>query len=149
MLDHVPTRDEIDAFSPAQRIAMLKAAIPRIVQPYFPHAPHAPQALFLLDNRREAFYGGAAGGGKSDALLMSALQYVDVPHYSALIIRRSYADLAMAGAIMERAESWLGATQARKKDGGKFWLFPTGEDPRDLTGAARLSFGYVRYPRDV
>ena len=28
---------------------------------------------------KEAFYGGAAGGGKTDALLMAALAYVDIP----------------------------------------------------------------------
>jgi hypothetical protein len=52
-------------------------------------------------------YGGAAGGGKSDALLMSALRYVDVPGYSALILRRTYADLSLPGAIMDRAKAWL------------------------------------------
>jgi len=30
----------------------------------------------------DAFYGGAAGGGKSDALLMAALQYIDIPGYA-------------------------------------------------------------------
>ncbi len=47
------------------------------------------------------------GGGKSDALLISALQCVDVPGYAALPWRRTYADLLLPGALMERAEAWL------------------------------------------
>jgi len=85
-------------------------------------------------------YGGAAGGGKSDALLMAALQYVDVPGYSAMILRRTYADLAKPGAIMDRATAWLGQTDAHKRDMGKRWEFP---------GGGTLSFGYVSRPQDV
>ena len=33
----------------------------------------------------EVLYGGAAGGGKSDALVIEALRQVGVPHYRALI----------------------------------------------------------------
>ncbi len=41
---------------------------------FIPHVPTPHQAAFLLLDCLEAFYGGAGGGGKSDALLMSALQ---------------------------------------------------------------------------
>src|SRR6266508_6612551 len=90
------------------------------------------QALFLLLDCREAFYGGAAGGGKSDALLMAALQYVDVPGYSALLLRRTYAELEKSDGLIPRADAWLSNTDARRHDGGKLWTFPSG---------ARLEFG--------
>lgn len=79
-------------------------------------------------------YGGAAAGGKSDALLMAALQFVDVPGYSALILRRSFTDLALPGALMDRAAAWLANTPARPIGGGKSWEFPSG---------ATLNFGYL------
>jgi len=79
---------------------------------YIPQAPTVKQAAFLLLPVIEAFYGGQPGGGKSSALLMAALQYVDVPGYSALLLRRTYADLALAGALMDRARSWLVGTDA-------------------------------------
>lgn len=124
--------------SPAERVELLTAALPRGLDPYVPHPPHPPQSLFLVDRGREAFYGGAAGGGKSDALLMSALQYVDVPRYSALIIRRTYGDLTLPGAIMDRCQDWLSGTDARPV-GGKGWLFPSG---------ARITFGHIFHPKD-
>ena len=35
----------------------------------------------------EALYGGAAGGGKSDAMLAEALRQVNVPNYRGIIFR--------------------------------------------------------------
>lgn len=79
-------------------------------------------------------FGGAAGGGKSDCLLMAALQYVDEPGYAALILRRTYADLALPNAIMDRADQWLRPTDAKWNDDTKTWTFPSG---------ATLTFGYL------
>lgn len=114
---------------------------------YIPHTPTAKQAAFLLLNNREAFYGGAAGGGKSDALLMAALQYVDVPGYSAILFRRTYADLTLPGALMDRAAEWLRPWMengtVRWIDKEKTYVFkcPSG-------GTATLSFGYLENEND-
>lgn len=90
-------------------LTQLKAALTPKLSRYIPHTPTPKQAAFLLLSCREAFFGGAAGGGKSDALLMAALQYVDIPNYSAILFRKSYADLTLPGALMDRAAQWLGA----------------------------------------
>lgn len=68
------------------------ALTPRTTE-YIVHRPYPKQAAFMILDCKEAFYGGAAGGGKSDALLMCALQYVDQPGYSAIIFRKTFADL--------------------------------------------------------
>ena len=72
------------------------------------YTPHRKQQLALWAYERvpELCYGGAAGGGKTDYLLMAASQYCDYPEYAALILRKTYADLALPGAIMDRAISW-------------------------------------------
>lgn len=121
-------------------VAVLRAADARkSPASYIPHKPHPRQAAFLACTELEALYGGAAGGGKSDALLMSALQYVHVPGYTALLLRRTYADLAQPGAIMERARSWLAGTAAKWNEQRKQFVFPSG---------AILQFGYMETAND-
>jgi predicted phage terminase large subunit-like protein len=122
--------------------AMQLARAARLIQQnsrYIPHAPTLRQLMFLALDDLEDFYGGAAGGGKSDALLMAALMYVHVPQYAALILRRSYADLALPGAIMDRAHEWLNGTDAKWSEVDKTWTFPSG---------ATLTFGYLQYEND-
>lgn len=104
-----------------------------------PHTPHPKQKEFLALNCREALYGGAAGGGKSDALLMAALQHVDVPGYAAIIFRRSLTDAKLADAIMDRADEWLRPTAARFITQDRTWVFPSG---------ATLSFGFLNEEPD-
>ena len=103
------------------------------------HVPTPKQQAFLLLNCLDAFYGGSAGGGKSDAILMAALQYVDCPKYNALILRRTFTDLDEPGAIMHRAKEWLAGTDARWREHSKTFVFPSG---------ANLTFGYLDGPSD-
>ncbi len=106
---------------------------------YVPHTPHPKQAEFLALDTLEALYGGAAGGGKSDALLMGALQHVHVPGYAALLLRRTFRDLNQPDAIMARSHEWLRGTDARWNDRDKRWTFPTG---------STLTFGYLDTDKD-
>lgn len=106
---------------------------------YIPHAPHVKQHAFLWLHCQEALFGGAAGGGKSDALLMAALQWVDTPGYAAIILRRTFADLSLPGAVMDRSKEWLAGTDAKWNDNAKTWQFPNG---------GTLTFGYLQTAKD-
>ena len=121
---------------------VLKYLEPR--KPLFcPEEPSVTQQVFLRSYALEGLFGGAAGGGKSSALLMSALQYVDVPSYSAILFRRTYADLALPGALMDRFKSWVTQYDDVSWNANSYVAtFPSG---------ARISFGYLNnvndYPR--
>src|SRR5882757_1647282 len=107
---------------------------------FCPQIPTERQKLFLsLSDEREVFYGGAAAGGKSSALLMAALEYVDVPDYAALLLRRTYADLSKPGALLDRAAQWFRGKGARWNDQKKQWTFPSG---------AKITFGYLESETD-
>lgn len=119
--------------SPSELKALVRLATPRMTK-YIIQRPTEPQAAFLLADAREVLYGGAAGGGKSSAALMAALQYVDVPGYAAIIFRKTFADLAKPGALMDRAREWLGPTDAVWNEQKHSWRFPSG---------ASLTFGHL------
>lgn len=105
-----------------------------------PHLPTERQLAFLASEAFESLYGGAAGGGKSDALLMDHARFFDVPGYAGLLLRRTYTDLSLPGALMDRARAWWATTGASWNDREKRWTFPSG---------ASLSFGYCESPQDV
>jgi predicted phage terminase large subunit-like protein len=104
------------------------------------HTPWPTQLEFLNLDAEEALFGGAAGGGKTDAAIMGALQYVDRPNYSAAIFRRQKADFSMPTSILERTRSWLQGTAAQWDEKMHGFRFPSG---------ATLHFGWGRTLNDI
>src|ERR1700737_5021673 len=107
---------------------------------YCLHVPTPKQFAFLLCPRREAFFGGAAGPGKTEALLMAALQPVEHARYSALLLRRTFRQLNQSNSIMNRARQWLAGTDAVWNTTDKRFTFPSG---------ATITFGNLDSEDDV
>lgn len=86
----------------------------------------------------EALYGGAAGGGKSDALLAEALRQVGIHHYRGLIVRRTFPQLeALISRSMEIYPAVYPGARYNKTDG--VWRFPSG---------AVVIFGSMQHEQD-
>ena len=88
---------------------------------------------------REVFFGGAAGGGKTLSLLAAALQFVETPGYSALLLRRTFPDLKKPGCLIPLSKLLL-TGKASYNQTEKEWTFPSG---------AKLCFGYCDTDDDV
>lgn len=107
---------------------------------YWPYAPWRKQKMFTEVCAKEVFYGGAAAGAKTSALLMAALSYVHVPGYAALILRRDFKRLSLPNSIMDRCKQWLRDTDARWNGSDNAFRFPASN--------AIVQFGYIDNPED-
>ncbi len=105
--------------------------------------PNARQEEFLAAGEDEVLYGGAAGGGKTDALVIDALglqqDAILIPEYRGLLLRRTYDELRE---VLDRMAAVyptvaLGATY---RSGDRYWQFQSG---------ARIELGYLDADADV
>ena len=104
-------------------------------------SPHpGPQTEFLSSPHFEVFFGGAAGPGKSDALLMGALRGVGNPRYRAILLRRSFPELN--NSLIPRSREIFGALESHPtyNGGDHRWTFPSG---------ATIQFGHLQFDDTV
>ena len=101
-------------------------------------APQEKQKAFQQRGEYEALYGGAAGGGKSDALLTEALRQVHIPHYRGILFRKTYPQLSE---LEDRSRDLYGRVfpEAEYSSTAHAWTFPSG---------AKIYFGAMQHPKD-
>jgi len=102
-------------------------------------ANEGPQEDFLAASEIDVLYGGAAGGGKSYAMLADPLRYAHRAAHRGLILRRSMPELREL--IDKSRELYPKAFPGcRYKEVEKLWNFPSG---------AKIEFGFLERDADV
>ena len=102
-------------------------------------ANEGPQTDFLAAGELDVLYGGAAGGGKSYAMLVDPLRYAHKAAHRALILRRSMPELREL--IDKSRELYPKAFAGCKfREVEKLWNFPSG---------AKIEFGFLERDADV
>lgn len=100
--------------------------------------PQPRQLAFMSRPEDEALYGGAAGGGKSDALVIEATRQVHIPHYKGLILRKTFPQLTE---LIDKSQNYYKQAfpKARYNGSDHTWRFPSG---------AKIIFGSLQHSQD-
>lgn len=99
-----------------------------------------PQEAFARCSADFAVYGGAAGGGKSWALLFEPLHHVANPGFGATIFRRTYPQVTAQGGLWDESRALYPLLGGRPSAADLSWEFPSG---------ARVKFAHLQHEDTV
>ena len=99
-----------------------------------------PQEAFLATPADIAIYGGAAGGGKSYALLLEAARHTGNPKFGAVIFRRQSIQITQEGGLWDTSTEIYGGLAVPRTSPRRFWRFRSG---------AKVNFAHIDGDKDL
>lgn len=99
-----------------------------------------PQTAFLTTLADIAIYGGAAGGGKSYALLLEALRHYDNGKFGAVIFRRNSTQVRNQGGLWQESLNVYTLFGGHPREAYLEWKFPSG---------MRVKFAHLEHDKTV
>lgn len=85
-----------------------------------------PQTVFLSSSADIAIIGGAAGGGKTRALLMEPLRHLKNPEFATVIFRKTNPEINMPGGLWDESQKVYPHMKGKPTQNPYKWRFPTG-----------------------
>lgn len=85
-----------------------------------------PQTTFLASSETQVLYGGAAGGGKSYAILADPARSFNHPAFNGLLVRRSTEELRDLIRVSKTLYPAMYGKKAKWNERDKTWTFPSG-----------------------
>lgn len=94
------------------------------------------------DSVFEGFYGGAAGGGKSELLLMLPIfrKFYEAPRFKGILFRRTFPELEKSLILRSESDGFYKGTGGEYNRQLRRWRWPSG---------AILDFGYSEHENDI
>jgi hypothetical protein len=98
------------------------------------------QRKFLSSPADIVIGGGAAGAGKTHALLMESLRYVSNPDFGGAVFRKTYPQIMAPGGLWDNSMKLYPIAQGRPYESSYEWKFKIG---------SRIKFSHLEYEKNV